>query len=45
MSHDSIVNDFNEIFYSCGPPPIMDALENIFQNLNIQSEQIVKEEF
>ena len=41
----STVNDFNEKFYSCGPPPMMDALENIFQDLNIPSEQIVKEEF
>ncbi|MHB8580402.1 MAG: FAD-binding oxidoreductase [Ignavibacteriaceae bacterium] len=41
----STMNDFNEIFYSCGPPPMMDSLENIFHNLNIPSEQIVKEEF
>ncbi len=41
----STINFFNKMFYLCGPPPMMDTLEKIFQNLNIQSKQIVKEEF
>jgi ferredoxin-NADP reductase len=41
----STVNDFNKIFYLCGPPPMMDTLEKILYNFNIQSQQIIKEEF
>ena len=39
------VNDFNKMLYFCGPPSMSDALEKIFYNLKLQSQQIVKEEF
>lgn len=41
----SNVNDFNTIFYLCGPPPMMDALEKILNNLNVDKTKIVKEGF
>lgn len=41
----SVVNDFNKMFYLCGPPPMMDTLEKIFKNLGIPGSQIIKEEF
>ncbi|MFA3781481.1 FAD-binding oxidoreductase [Melioribacteraceae bacterium 4301-Me] len=41
----SVVNDFNKMFYLCGPPPMMNALEKIFDNLGIPDNQIIKEEF
>ena len=32
-------------FYVCGPPPMMDAIEQQLQNLKIDKQLIVKEEF
>lgn len=42
---ESVVTDFNKKFYLCGPPPMMDAIEKIFNELNIPESQIVKEIF
>lgn len=41
----SNINDFNKMFYLCGPPPMMDALTKILRNLNIQQDKLVMEEF
>ncbi len=32
-------------FYVCGPPPMMDAIENQLSNLKVPNERIVKEAF
>lgn len=39
------VNNFNKMFYLCGPPPMMDALEKILDNLGIPKNQLVIEGF
>jgi ferredoxin-NADP reductase len=39
------VDDMNKIFYLCGPPPMMDALEKILEDLKVDKNKIVKEEF
>ena len=31
--------------YVCGPPPMMEAIEKQLKNLNVDEEQIIKEEF
>jgi ferredoxin-NADP reductase len=36
---------FNKYFYVCGPPPMMDAIENQLANLHIADNLIVKESF
>jgi Na+-transporting NADH:ubiquinone oxidoreductase subunit NqrF len=33
------------MFYLCGPPPMMDAIEKILGNLGVKSNLIVKEDF
>ncbi len=35
----------NKIFYLCGPPPMMDAVEKYLANLQIKESSIVKEAF
>lgn len=35
----------NKIFYVCGPPPMMDAVEKQLANLNVNEKSIVKEAF
>lgn len=35
----------NKMFYLCGPPPMMDAVEKQLANLNIHEKLIVKEAF
>lgn len=35
----------NQIFYICGPPPMMDAIEKYLSNLHVPGKSIVKEEF
>jgi ferredoxin-NADP reductase len=35
----------NKIFYICGPPPMMDAMEKQLINLKIDKKQIIKEAF
>lgn len=39
------ISDFNKFFYVCGPPPMMDAIENQLSNLHVKSKSIIKEEF
>jgi ferredoxin-NADP reductase len=41
----SKVDDFNNMFYLCGPPPMMDAIEKILGNLGVKSNLVVKEDF
>jgi hypothetical protein len=41
----SIVDDFNKMFYLCGPPPMMDAVEKQLNNLHVDENSIVKEAF
>jgi ferredoxin-NADP reductase len=36
---------FNKVFYVCGPPPMMDAVENQLANLHVADNLIVKESF
>lgn len=36
---------FDKTFYLCGPPPMMDAVEQMLLDLNISKDQLVKEEF
>ena len=36
---------FNEPFYVCGPPPMMEAVEKMLANLNVKKEQLVEEAF
>jgi len=37
--------DLNKYFYICGPPPMMESIEKQLQDLHINKELIVKEEF
>lgn len=39
------LNSFNKYFYVCGPPPMMDSVENIFKDIKVNPLLIVKEEF
>ncbi|MCB9364916.1 MAG: flavodoxin reductase [Flavobacteriales bacterium] len=39
------ITDLNKYFYVCGPPPMMDAVENYLLNLNIDKKLIIKEKF
>lgn len=39
------VTNFNQYFYICGPPPMMESIENQLINLGAQRENIVKEIF
>ena len=39
------VDDFNKMFYLCGPPPMMDAIENQLNNFQVNENSIVKEAF
>ena len=41
----SVINDFNKIFYLCGPPPMMDAIEKQLANLQVNENSIVREVF
>lgn len=42
----STVKDFNnKMFYLCGPPPMMDAIEKQLHNLQVNENSIVKEAF
>jgi len=41
----SVVDDFGKFFYLCGPPPMMDAIERILDNLKVDKNLIVKEAF
>jgi len=41
----SKIYDLNKYFYVCGPPPMMDAIENILANLHVNEKSIIKEAF
>lgn len=41
----SNVDDFNKMFYICGPDPMMGAVEKILMELKVDKSHIVKEEF
>lgn len=38
------VPDFSKLFYLCGPPSMMDAVEAQMANLGVDSQRIIKEE-
>jgi ferredoxin-NADP reductase len=42
---NSIVDDLNNMFYLCGPPHMMDAIEKQLANLHVDDNSIVKEAF
>ena len=39
----SNIDDFNKMFYLCGPPPMMNAVEKILANLKVDKSRIVIE--
>lgn len=39
------IDGINKIFYLCGPPPMMDAIEEQLSNLQVNKNSIVKESF
>ncbi len=39
------IPSFKEYFYICGPPPMMDAVEDSLKKLGLDEDQIVKEVF
>jgi len=39
----SNIDDFNKMFYLCGPPPMMNAVEKILANLKVDKSKIVIE--
>lgn len=39
------VDGFNKMFYLCGPPPMMDAVEKLLANLHVDKSSIIKEGF
>ena len=41
----SVVNNFGKFFYLCGPPPMIDAIEKILDDLKVDKNLIVKEAF
>ncbi|MCA1757299.1 MAG: hypothetical protein LC649_07575 [Bacteroidales bacterium] len=42
---DEMVPDTKGLFYLCGPPPMMKAVEGHLKEMGIDSQQVVKEEF
>lgn len=41
----SQVNNFDKMFYLCGPPPMMDALGKVLDNLGVKKDLLVMEGF
>ena len=39
------ITDLNKVFYVCGPPPMMEAIEKQLSNLQVNKTSIVKETF
>ncbi|SMO45972.1 Ferredoxin-NADP reductase [Saccharicrinis carchari] len=39
------ITDLGKYFYVCGPPKMMKAVEDILNNLKVEKEHIIKEEF
>jgi ferredoxin-NADP reductase len=42
---EEMVPDPGSLFYLCGPPPMMEAVEGHLKEMGVDSKQIVKEEF
>ena len=52
FGHGQITEDFintkcewSKLFYLCGPPPMMDAIERILTDMNVDKKSIIKESF
>jgi len=52
FAHGQITDDFintkcewSKLFYLCGPPPMVDAIEKILSDMNVDKRSIVKESF
>jgi ferredoxin-NADP reductase len=48
ISHEFLVEqikDFNQKFYLCGPPPMMESLLKLLDELGVGEESVIKEEF
>jgi ferredoxin-NADP reductase len=41
----AVVDDPSKMFYLCGPPPMMEAVEKILANIGVQKDSIIKEDF
>ena len=41
----AITDGINKIFYVCGPPPMMEAIQKALANLHVHENSIVKESF
>ncbi len=41
----SIVANFDQYFYICGPPPMIKSVESQIKSLGVQNEQIIQETF
>jgi NAD(P)H-flavin reductase len=39
------IENFHKSFYLCGPPPMLDKMEEILAEMHIDKKSIVKEEF
>lgn len=39
------IEDYSEFFYICGPPPMMEAVEEHLLSFNVKKDSIVKESF
>jgi ferredoxin-NADP reductase len=39
------VGTIDQFFYVCGPPPMMDAIEDYLKNLGVKKNSVIKEEF
>jgi ferredoxin-NADP reductase len=39
------INDTQKLFYVCGPPKMMELIENQLVNLHVTEQSIIKEAF
>ena len=39
------ISSFDQYFYLCGPPPMIESIEKQLENLNVDKKHMVKEEF
>lgn len=39
------IGNFDQYFYICGPPPMIESIEKQLENLNVDKKHMVKEEF
>lgn len=42
---EGVNQEINNLFYLCGPPPMMDAIEKQLMNLQVHEKSIIKEAF